>query len=109
MFKLPTIRASIFDLDGLLINTEELYFHCMSNILSRYNRPPMPRSMKAKLMGVPSVAAADIFYAWAQLPISREQFDAERIEETKKHYPDCEILPGVKKLYNRFYCLCVIT
>jgi len=92
------IRACIFDMDGLLINTEDLYFVCMNNILAKYNRPPIPWSLKPRLMGVPSPVAAGIFYEWAQLPISREQLDQEQAEQQKLHYPDCQLLPGVARL-----------
>jgi len=85
-------------MDGLLINTEDLYFTCMNTILEKYNRPPLPSSLKPKLMGVPSPVAASILYAWAGLPISRERFDQEQDQQQQLYYPHCELLPGVVEL-----------
>ncbi|CAG8956826.1 hypothetical protein HYFRA_00011215 [Hymenoscyphus fraxineus] len=92
------VRACIFDMDGLLISTEDIYTLCANIVLERYGRPPMPWSIKAKLMGVPGSSAGDVFHAWAQVPIPREQFDKERTEQFIKHFPNCQPLPGVEKL-----------
>lgn len=58
----------------------------------------MPWSIKAKLMGVPGSSTGDVFHEWAQLPIPREQFNAEQREQQTLHFPDCQPLPGVEKL-----------
>ncbi|KAH7032910.1 HAD-like domain-containing protein [Microdochium trichocladiopsis] len=94
----PPIRACLFDMDGLLLNTEDLYTLCSSTVLLRHGRPPLPWSLKAKMMGVPGSSNGDLFHAWAQLPISREQFAAEQREQQEQHFPECRPLPGVEKL-----------
>jgi len=38
----PPAWACIFDMDGLLINTEDIYKQCADNVLTRYGRPPLP-------------------------------------------------------------------
>ncbi|KAK4169570.1 HAD-like protein [Cladorrhinum sp. PSN259] len=94
----PPIRACIFDMDGLLINTEDIYKACADNVLARHGRPSLPWSIKAQLMGVPGSSNGDVFHAWAQLPISREQFRKEQEEEQEKLFPLCEPLPGAGDL-----------
>ncbi|KAH9901971.1 HAD-like protein [Xylariomycetidae sp. FL2044] len=94
----PPIRACLFDMDGLLINTEDLYSLCADNVLKRYGRPPLPWSIKAQLMGIPGASNGDTFHAWAQLPIPRDQFAREQAEEHRIHFPGCQPLPGVEKL-----------
>lgn len=94
----PPIRACLFDMDGLLINTEDLYTKCANIVLERHGRPPLPWSVKAQLMGIPGSSNGDTFHAWAQLPISREQFQAEQAEQQRIYFPDCVPLPGVRKL-----------
>jgi pseudouridine-5'-monophosphatase len=49
-------------------------------------------------MGVPGSSTGDVFHAWAQLPIPREQFDKEQKEEQRIHFPECKPLPGAEKL-----------
>ncbi len=92
------VRACIFDLDGLLINTEDIYTLCANNVLTKYGRPRLPWSIKAQLMGVPGSSTGDFFHRWAQLPISREQFAREQSEQQQLHFPECKPLPGVEKL-----------
>ncbi|KAK0702487.1 HAD-like domain-containing protein [Apiosordaria backusii] len=95
---LPFIRACIFNLDGLLLNTEDIYTLCANSILSRYSRPPIPWSLKAQLMGVPGSSNGEAFHQWARLPISREQYKAEQQAEQDKMFPLCEALPGAKRV-----------
>lgn len=71
---------------------------CGNVVLAKYGKPPIPWSLKAKLMGVPGSSNGDVFHAWAQLPITREEFRAELQEQQLLHFPNCEPLPGVKQL-----------
>ncbi|KAF2866699.1 HAD-like domain-containing protein [Massariosphaeria phaeospora] len=91
----PPIRAALFDMDGLLIDSEDLYTTCTNTLLSRYARPPLPWSIKAQLQGRPGPQAGQIFHAWAQLPIPVDQFLAEQTEIQKELFPQCQPLPGV--------------
>lgn len=70
----------------------------MNKLLAKYNKSPIPWSVRPKLMGVPSIVADDELYAWANLQISREEFQAESLLQRSTHYPDCELLPGAEKL-----------
>ncbi|KAI1375260.1 HAD-like protein [Hypoxylon crocopeplum] len=94
----PPIRACLFDMDGLLINTEDLYTICADIVLTKYGRPRLPWSVKAQLMGIPGSSHGETFHKWAQLPISREQFKKEQTEQQWIHFPECKPLPGVEKL-----------
>ena len=85
-------------MDGLLINTEDLYTLCANNVLEKYGKPPLPWSIKAQLMSVPGSTTGDVFHNWAQLPIRREQFAREQTEQQVLHFPECEPLPGAQKL-----------
>ena len=42
------VRACIFDVDGLLINSEDVYTDIYNNILRSYGKPDLPWSVKAK-------------------------------------------------------------
>ncbi|KAK0107013.1 hypothetical protein ONS95_003727 [Cadophora gregata] len=94
----PPVRACIFDMDGLLINTEDIYLACSNELLARYGRPNLPWSVKAQFMGVPGSSTGGPFFEWAQLPISREQFTKEQKEIQRTRFPQCKPLPGVKDL-----------
>ena len=51
---LPPIRACLFDMDGLLIDSEDLYTICANEVLREYGRPDLPWSIKAQLQGRPA-------------------------------------------------------
>ncbi|EHA55098.1 hypothetical protein MGG_11115 [Pyricularia oryzae 70-15] len=94
----PPIRACLFDMDGLLLDTEDLYTKCINVVLARYSRPNLPWSIKAKLQGRPAAEATSIFHSWADLPISNEQYLAEFSAQQREHFPTAAPLPGVEKL-----------
>jgi pseudouridine 5'-phosphatase len=85
-------------MDGLLLDTEDLYTLCINTLLARYNRPSLPWSIKAKLQGRPGPAASAIFHEWAQLPISDAEYLAENSALQRKHFPGTKPLPGVPEL-----------
>ncbi|KIW79980.1 hypothetical protein Z517_06595 [Fonsecaea pedrosoi CBS 271.37] len=85
-------------MDGLLLNTEDIYTLCADNVLLKYGRPRLPWSVKAKLMGVPGSSNGNVFHQWAQLPVSREQYAREQSEQQQIHFAQCLPLPGAEKL-----------
>jgi pseudouridine-5'-monophosphatase len=97
-YSFPPVRAIIFDLDGLLINTEDVNAICTNNILTKYGRPTLPRSIQAQLLGVFNASLSEVLYNWAQLPITREQLASEQMEQKRLHLPKCKPLPGAEKL-----------
>ncbi|PVH85266.1 HAD-like protein [Cadophora sp. DSE1049] len=94
----PAIRACIFDMDGLLINTEDIITASTNLILKKYNRPPLTPSLRTRLMGIPDSTNSDLFHAWAQLPISRAQYSSEQSAETHRTFPSCTPMPGAATL-----------
>lgn len=97
-YSFPPVRACLFDMDGLLLDSEDKYSLCTNAILEKYGKPPLPWSIKAQLQGRPGPAAGQIFQTWAQLPIPHEEYLIEQTELQQKHFPTCKPLPGVEKL-----------
>jgi pseudouridine 5'-phosphatase len=97
----PPIRATIFDVDGLLIDSEDAYTAVTNTILAEHNRPPLPWHIKAQLQGRPGPQASRIFHAWAQLPISEEAFAARNTELQAEAFKHCRPLRGVEGLLER--------
>lgn len=95
---LPRVRACLFDMDGLLLDTEDRYTEITNEILQEFGKPPLPWSIKAQLQGRPAPEASKIFHNWAQLPISAEEFAAKQAALQRKHFPRARPLPGVQKL-----------
>ena len=85
-------------MDGLLLDTEDIYTRCINAILERYGRPKMPWSIKAKLQGRPMNESNKIFMAWSQLPIPLQQFQKENAELQSEYFPKAQPLAGVEEL-----------
>ncbi|KAK4191914.1 HAD-like domain-containing protein, partial [Podospora australis] len=94
----PPVRACLFDMDGLLLDTEDLYTLCINLILEKYQRPSLPWSIKAKLQGRPGPQATKLFHEWAQLPISHEEYTDQYYKLQAQHFPATQALPGIPKL-----------
>jgi pseudouridine-5'-monophosphatase len=85
-------------MDGLLINSEDLYTECTNKVLNRYGKPNLPWNIKAQIQGRPAPKAFEILQEWANLPIPNEQFRAETAAMQEKLFPSTVTLPGVEKL-----------
>jgi HAD superfamily hydrolase (TIGR01509 family) len=81
---MPTPRAVVFDLDGLMFNTEELYFEVGSEILRRRGYEFTPELLD-QMMGRPSQVALQIMIDTHTLKATVQ----ELLDETD------EIFPGI--------------
>lgn len=61
-------------------------------------RPAIPWSVRAQLMGIPDSTNGDVFHNWAKLPISRDHFARESTAQLRLNFPNCKPLPGAEKL-----------
>lgn len=85
-------------MDGLLLNTEDLYSVAVNTILARYDKAQLPWSVKATLQGRPGPEATRIFHDWAQLPISPEEYTQQVAALHRDVFPSAVPLPGVTQL-----------
>ena len=85
-------------MDGLLLDTEDLYTAAVNTILNKYGKPNLPWSIKAKLQGRPGPSATKIFHDWAGLPISSDEYVAQNSEIQNQLFPNAKPLPGVTEL-----------
>ena len=98
---LKPVRACLFDVDGLLLDTEDLYTECTNLVLREHGRPDMPWSIKAKLQGRPGPESHYLFQQWAQLPVSSDDFFAATRKHQERIFPTAQPLPGTLDLLRR--------
>jgi HAD superfamily hydrolase (TIGR01509 family) len=94
----PSIRAVVFDLDGLLVNTEELYQHVGSELLRRRGKTFGPDLLDA-MMGRPQQVSLQTMIDWHGLADTIETLAAE----TREIFADLldtrlETMPGAVPL-----------
>jgi pseudouridine-5'-monophosphatase len=85
-------------MDGLLIDSEDIYTLTTNILLAENNRPPLPWSIKAKLQGRSGPKALEIFHDWAKLDMSHPEYLDRLSALQAQHFPSTLPLPGVPEL-----------
>ncbi|KAF2717104.1 HAD-like protein [Polychaeton citri CBS 116435] len=94
----PPVRACLFDMDGLLINSEDLISICINEVLTEFDKPPLPWHIKAQPQGRTLEESSKIFHSWAKLPISPEEYQQRLKKLHLRWFPTAKPLAGVEKL-----------
>jgi len=76
MITAPPLEAVVFDLDGLLFNTEDLYRHVGTEMLRRRGKQWTPELLYA-MMGRPSAIALQIMIDWHDLDATVDELRSE--------------------------------
>lgn len=89
-----TISAVVWDMDGVLLDTEPIYLDVESAILARYDKSI--DSVLPKLLGRRAAESAVIVCEELSLPLTPSQYLSERNAALLTRMPTCTILPGVE-------------
>ncbi|XP_062164398.1 (DL)-glycerol-3-phosphatase 2 [Alnus glutinosa] len=98
------ITHVIFDMDGLLLDTEKYYTEVQEIILARYNKT-FDWSLKAKMMGKKAIEAARVFVEETGISdsLTAEDFLVEREAMLKTLFPNSELMPGASRLVRHLH------
>lgn len=92
------IAGVIFDFDGLLLDTETLNLRVNQTICDRYGLQ-FPTAVRAQIQGRPALESAQIIVkAIPALPLSPEEFVAERAKLVPQLVSEVTPLPGAERL-----------
>ncbi|KAJ5772957.1 hypothetical protein N7457_007853 [Penicillium paradoxum] len=58
----PAVRACIFDMDGLLMNSEGMVTLSTNKLLEKHGRPALTQSIQAHLIGIQDSTNGDVFH-----------------------------------------------
>ncbi|XP_073255781.1 pseudouridine-5'-phosphatase-like [Porites lutea] len=92
----------IFDLDGLMLDTEIIYTRVTQEILNPYGKV-FDWSVKSKMMGRSTQEAARVLLEELQLPLSTDELIKMSQEKLFEQFPSATLLPGVEKLVHHFH------
>ena len=89
----------VFDMDGLLLDTERFYTVAQQKILNKFGMK-FDLAVKEKMMGRTTADSARVFIEETGLAgrYSAEEFIKERAEILQSLFPQTALLPGVRKL-----------
>ncbi|XP_002731423.1 uncharacterized protein LOC100376804 [Saccoglossus kowalevskii] len=96
------ITHVIFDVDGLLLDTEKIYFEVYSSIVAKYGKS-YDWSIKPKIMGMKEESAAQMIIDLLDLPLQPSQLLREAANELDKIFPFCNLKPGAESLVRHLH------
>ncbi|MBN2243127.1 MAG: HAD-IA family hydrolase [Acidobacteria bacterium] len=96
-----SISHVIFDMDGLLLDTEPFYTEAHEMLAARYGKV-FDWTVKKKMIGLPAHASARAMIDALELPLSVEQYLEMRAPLLEALFPKAEPMPGAVGLTRRF-------
>ncbi|OWB58105.1 hypothetical protein B5S28_g4098 [[Candida] boidinii] len=100
---IPTkVRACLFDMDGLLVNSEDVYTISFSEVLESFGKGKLTWDVKMKLQGLPGLKACEkvISEYGLQGVTTPEEVYRLTSERQLELWPKVQFLPGAKELIN---------
>ena len=95
MFK--SVTHVIYDMDGLLLDTESLHEKVNSEVAQRYGKT-FTTEAKMAIAGRPTLDSARILVNFLQLPMTAEEYLTERNRLLYPLYGTAKVLPGTVEL-----------
>ena len=99
-----TITHIIFDMDGLLLNTEPFYTEAHEILASRYGKV-FDWSVKSRMIGLPAQTSAQRMIDALDLPLSVPEYLEMRAPILEKLFPRAEPMPGAVPLTQQLHGL----
>lgn len=91
-------KACLFDMDGTLLNTEDIYTEVSSELLAEYGKGPLTWDIKIKLQGLPGPHANALVIEHYGIPLSVEDYTERIMEIQKTKWHKTGFLPGAEEL-----------
>jgi pseudouridine-5'-monophosphatase len=91
------VKYVIYDVDGLLLDTEPFYTQAHKVVASRYGKI-FDWTVKSKMIGLPALSSAKVMIEALQLPITPAEYLEARRHLLEELFPTAEPLPGAVRL-----------
>lgn len=92
----------IFDMDGLLINTEDLYTLALNKFCAKFGKE-FTIDLKMKMMGRKTEESAKVLIDALQLPCTADEYKRELRAYQRESFVEAKLLPGADKLVRHLH------
>ncbi|CAG5132181.1 unnamed protein product [Candidula unifasciata] len=92
----------IFDVDGLLLDTERIYTECFQEICAEFDKE-FTWDIKVKQMGKKEKESGQVLLDTLNLPLSLDELIRKLREKLDEKLPFTELLPGAEKLIRHLH------
>ena len=96
------VTHALFDLDGLLLDTESIYTKVTQRIVARYGKT-YDWNLKRNMIGRPALDSAAYLINAMRLPITPADYLRERNTMLREEFAECDALPGAEKLIRHLH------
>ncbi len=93
----PAITHAIFDVDGLLLDTEPFYTLAHQAMAARFGKT-FDWTVKSKMIGLRAEDSAKVMLTALELPMTVEEYLEQRSRMLEQLFPQAEPLPGAVRL-----------
>lgn len=94
----------IFDMDGLLLNTQNMYSQVSSSILAQHGKTPC-WEFKMSVIGRRAEDVSEMAVKYYDLPYTGEEYLDICTKQLHKLFPECQLMPGVEKLVRHLHAM----
>ncbi len=98
----PPATHILFDMDGVLLDTEPIYTEVTAKIVAQFGKT-YDWSVKSHMIGRPALDAARYLVQTLDLPISAEDYLAQRDAMLQRGFATCSAMPGAEALVRRLH------
>lgn len=98
---LAAITHIIFDLDGLLLNTESIHEAVNQTVAQRYGKVYSP-AVKAQVVGKRALESSQAFVDALELPLTAQACLEARYALLWERYGEAQLMPGARRLTAHF-------
>jgi len=91
------VSAVIFDMDGLLLDTEPIYQTAIQSVCTQYNKI-YSEDLRKNVVGTGEVAGAQLIINTLSIPLTAHEFLHERDKTLEILFPTCKAMPGAERL-----------